>query len=65
MTMAASAPKIRGTTRARPAVTPVSPLRDQACFRSSSSPAIQTKIMTAHQATPFRAPMTWALKTKV
>lgn len=41
-----------------------SPLRVQACFRSSSMPAIQTNIITAHQAMPFRAVTTPGRKTK-
>ncbi len=55
---AATAPKASGTTSARPAVTPVSTRLAQAWPRSSSTPATKTKIITAHQATPFSAEIT-------
>ncbi len=58
-------PKISGMKSAKPAVVPVSARRAQACLRSSSIPAIQTKIITAHQAIPFRAPTTCGVKMKV
>ncbi len=62
---AARQPSSRGEPRARPAVMLVSPLCFQACFRSSSMPAMNTKIITAHQAMPFRDWMTGLANTKL
>ena len=63
MPMAAAAPNSKGTPSASPAVMLLSRRCSQAFFRSSSMPAIQTKIITAHQATPLRDCTTGALKT--
>lgn len=61
---AAPQPKSSGVKSARPAVVPVSPRFFQADFRSSSMPAIQTKIITAQVAMPLSILMTWGWKTK-
>jgi hypothetical protein len=52
-TPAAAQPKKSGMQSANPAVMPLSRRCFHAPARSSSIPAIHTKIITAHQAMPF------------
>jgi hypothetical protein len=56
-------PSAIGTTIARPAVMAVSPRRCQAWRRSSSSPAMNTNSITAHQARPLRLCTTAGVNT--
>ena len=63
MPTATTAPKTSGTVSARPAVMPVSRRLAQALRTSSSMPAIITNSITAHQATPLSAVITWGLNT--
>jgi len=62
---AAALPKSSGTPSAMPAVMPLSRRLRHAWRRSSSMPAIHTKIITAHHAMPFSAPITCGLNTKL
>ena len=64
MIMAAAQPRTRGLASASPAVSPVSLRSFQADFRSSSTPAIQTKIITPHWAIPFSEAMVCDVKMK-
>ena len=63
--MAATQPNASGTPSARLAVILVSPRCNQAFLRSSSTPAMQTKSETPHQATPLSDWMTGVVKTKL
>jgi hypothetical protein len=63
MATAAALPSSSGMPSARPAVMPLSRRYFQACVRSSSMPAIHTKSITAHQATPLSAVITAGVKT--
>jgi hypothetical protein len=62
---ATTLPKISGIPSAIPAVMPLSQRFAHAVRKSSSTPAINTKIITAHQPMPLRAWMTPGVKTKV
>ena len=64
MPAAAMLPNTSGVARASPAVMVLSRRCAQAFFRSSSMPAIQTKIITAHHAMPFNDWTTGWVKTK-
>jgi hypothetical protein len=57
-------PKASGVPSASPAVMLLSRRCTQACLRSSSTPAIITNNITAHQAIPFSDCTTAGLKTK-
>ncbi len=61
--IATKPPAIRGANRASPAVIPVSLRRAQTSPISNSTPAIQTKSITAHEAMPVRSWTTGLLKT--
>ena len=64
MPAATMLPNSNGAARASPAVMVLSRRCSQAFFKSSSMPAIHTKIITAHQAMPFNDWTTGWVKTK-